>query len=742
MERPERRNERGFAQVWIGQTAATVLGTAFWLILAVVLHPVAYGHLAWLVSVATLASALCGLGLGTMLATYYPRGENRRLLSTSVFLSLVSSGVGGAVTALVLNLWVDSLFAVLTGLLVVALSMFSLAFYSELGKRAYKRYMWMWIGVRVASLVLPLAFYFVWGSIAGLIAGLIAAYSIFGMWVLRYVSSGLAPGEMASKAGFSLRAWGSNVAGASLSFLDKILIGVLFPLGVLAVYQFSFRIFLLLAIVPNALFFYLLPEKSGGGEAKKLERMGFLASIGLALAAFFLAPYITSHVFPGFREGIDTIRMMGLAIIPATLARVKSSELFSREKAAIVLGSNVLGLAIGITCIIMTFTQGLGLIGLAVSMLAGQVGLLGGLFFIPRLLRFGFPGRLGLTFVVVVLAAALIMGALSLIFPQIVVEEGRVKGTHVAMDTVVTIQVLADDVEKARGAIKEAFREIDRIELLMSADDPGSQIYKLNNSGTGWAELSPEVIYLLKMAKEYSILTDGHFDVTVKPLVDFWMEEVKRSGKMPTGSELAAVLELVDYNNLIVDEENGRARFSKEGMGVTLGGIAKGYAVDRACEVLRSKGLEDALVDIGGDIRVIGATSWRIGIADPRAEGELLGVIELENKAIATSGDYRRYHLIGAERIHHIINPKSGEPATDCISTTVVTQDSLSADALSTGVFVMGPEKGRELLDLLGVGGLIVDAQGEITASDYWDYEMGRGTTLPVGSRERTLQVS
>lgn len=726
MEVSQRRNGRGFAQVWIGQAAATILGTAFWLILAVLLHPVAYGHLAWLVSVATLASALCGLGLGTMLATYYPRQENQRLLSTSVFVSLVSSGVGGVVTALVLSLWVDSLLAALTGLLVAALSMFSLAFYSELGKRAYGRYMWMWIGVRVASLVLPLAFYFIWGSVAWLMAGLVAAYSIFGVWVLRFLSSGLAPRELASKAGFSLRAWGSNLAGASLSFLDKILIGVLFPLGVLAVYQFSFRIFLLLTIVPNALFFYLLPEKSGGGEVRKLERVGLLASIGLALAVFFLAPHITSHVFPGFREGIDTIRIMALAIIPETLARVKSSELLSREEAATVLGSNVFGLAIGITCIIMTFTQGLGLIGLAVSMLAGQVGVLGGLFLLPRLLKLGLPGRLGLTFIVVVLASALTVGSLGVAFPRIVVEGGKVKGTHVAMDTVVTIQVLADDLEQARGAIKEAFREIDRIEMLMSAEDPGSQIYKLNNSGTQWVELSPEVIYILKKAREYSLLTDGYFDVTVKPLVDFWMEEVKRSGKMPTGSELAAVLELVGHNGLIIDEENSRARFSKEGMGVTLGGIAKGYAVDRVCAVLKSMGIEDALVDIGGDIRVTGATSWRIGIADPREEGELLGVIELKNKAIATSGDYRRYHLIGAERIHHIINPKSGEPATGTISATVVAEDSLSADALSTGVFVMGPEKGRELLDSAGVGGLIVDARGEITISDGWEYDMDR----------------
>lgn len=729
MQGPERQNGRGFAQVWIGQAAATLLGTAFWLILAVTLHPVAYGHLAWLVSIATLVSALCGLGLGTTIATYYPKEENKRLLSTSVFLTLLSGGVGGIITAVVLSLWVDSLFAALVGLLIVAQSMFSLAFYSELGKRAYKKYMWMWIGVRTASLVLPLTFYFVWGSTAGLFGGLIAAYFIFGTWVLRYLINGVRFSEVKRKAGFSLRAWGSNLAGASLNFLDKILIGALFPLGILAVYQFSFRIFLLLAIVPNALFFYLLPEKSGGGDAKKLERAGVFVSVGLALATFFLAPYITSHVFPDFREGIDTIRIMGLAIIPTTLAKTMSSELLSREKAAIVLGSNLFGLAVGVTCIIMTFTQGLGLIGLAGSMLASQIGLLGGLFLIPRLLRFRFLGKIGLGFIAVIVGSALMMGSLSLISPQITVKDGRVIGTGGAMDTQVKIQVLADDKEKTREAIeaiKEAFREIDRVEKLMSATDPNSQIYGLNNSGTQWVELSPEVIYILKRAKEYGILTNGHFDVTVKPLVDFWMDEVKTSGKIPTGDELSEFLDLVDYNNLIVDEENNRARFDKDGMAVTLGGIAKGYAVDRACEVLMSRAIEDALVDIGGDMRAIGEKSWTIGISDPRAEGELLGVIQLQNKAIATSGDYERYYLIGAERVHHIINPKTGEPAKDSISTTIIAEDTLSADALSTGVFVMGPDKGRLLLNSIGVAGLIIDSEGRITTSDYWDYDMSQ----------------
>ncbi|MFU8796996.1 MAG: FAD:protein FMN transferase, partial [Dehalococcoidia bacterium] len=628
---------------------------------------------------------------------------------------------------LVLSIWVDSLFAALAGLLVVALSLFSVAFYSELGQRAYKKYMWMWIGARTLALVLPLVFYLIWSSTAALLAGLTAAYFIFGTWAFRHFTAGLAYSELKRKMGFSLRAWGSSIAGVSLSFLDKIIIGALFPLGILAVYQFSFRVFLLLAIVPNALFFYLLPERSGGGEVRRLERIGVFLSIGLALAMFFLAPAIAGNVFPEFREGIDTIRIMGLAIIPSTLARIRSSELYSTERESVVLGASLFGLAIGISCIMIVFSQGFGLIGLAASMLASQLGFMAGLLVLPRLLNVGRKGRIGLGFLGVIVASALMMSSFSIVFPRMTVEAGKVRGTHLAMDTVVTIQVVADGEEEirvARQVIREAFSEIDRIEKLMSATDPASDVYRLNSSGTQWVELSPEVIYVLRKGKEYSVLTDGSFDVTVKPLVDFWMEEVKRSGKIPTSEQLSGILELVNYSDLIIDSENSRARFASEGMEVTLGGIAKGYAVDRACEILMDRGIGHALVDIGGDIRAIGTTTWSIGIADPRVEGRLLGVIELQSGAIATSGDYQRYHLIGAERVHHIIDPRTGEPARGSMSITIVATDTLAADALSTGIFVMGPDEGKILLDAIGVAGLMIDSEGRITTSDSWDYDM------------------
>ena len=158
-------------------------------------------------------------------------------------------------------------------------------------------------------------------------------------------------------------------------------------------------------------------------------------------------------------------------------------------------------------------------------------------------------------------------------------------------------------------------------------------------------------------------------------------------------------------------------------MQITLGGIAKGYAVDRACEILISSGaVGRALVDIGGDIRVVGKGSWTIGVQHPRKN--LYIKIELENCAVASSGDYQRYFFLGNVRIHHIIDPRTGCPADESAGTTVIAETCTAADALSTAVFVAGPEDGRELLDSLGLKGLIVTRDEETIASSLWDFPL------------------
>ena len=707
------KNRHGFAQVVIAQVTATILGTIFWLLLAVLIHPIAYGHLSWLISIAMILSTLCTFGLGKTMVTYHPKEKNSKLLGGSAVIVLALSLIVGAGTSLVLDPWV--------GLLIVGLSLFSITTYAELAKRQYKHYMWTWIGVRTISLFLPIWIYCSWGLVAGILAGLAASYLLFGLKGLKHLCFDVSLREVWKKIKFTVSTWGADVGKVAINFLDKVLIGVLFGMAILGTYQFAYRIFLLFAVLPQILFFYLLPEKSAGEKTNRIETCGILASLVLAGAASLFALLVVPPLFPNFVDGIQSIQIMGLAIIPATIAGIKTADLYAQEKAHVVLGSHLFALGVGIVSI-TSLGKAFGLLGLASSVLALQVALAAGLIFFPKFR--GEAGRIAASLAGVALITALMLSSTSVQSSQITVNGDRVKLTGVAMDTTVSITVIENDTEKATTAVKDAFNEIIRIEGLMSPEEESSEIYVLNHSGTSWVNLSPETIYVLKKSLYYSEISGGCFDPTVKPLVDMWMKKVKTQGKIPDPTDLSDELELVGWENLVIDEENGWARFLKEGMQVTLGGIAKGYAIDRACEVLEKSGVKQALVDVGGDIRTIGAKSWTVAIQHPRQESEWLGIIELENEAVATSGDYRRFFFLGSTRIHHIINPKTGYPAEACMSVTVVTENCIDADALSTTVFVMGPDDGKELLDFLGIKGLIVTSDGQTITSNSWGFSL------------------
>ncbi|MCQ8898273.1 MAG: FAD:protein FMN transferase [Hadesarchaea archaeon] len=290
------------------------------------------------------------------------------------------------------------------------------------------------------------------------------------------------------------------------------------------------------------------------------------------------------------------------------------------------------------------------------------------------------------------------------------------------MDTLVEIRALDENTARAKEAVRAAYEEIRGVEDLMSAEKEGTEIYLLNHGGTGWVELSEETLSVLRSSLEYSRLSGGAFDITVKPLVDLWMREVKRTGRLPSPERLWVVWGWGGGEKLEV--ENGRARFLQEGMEVTLGAIAKGYAVDRACRALQERGVEAGLVNVGGEIRGFGKV-WRIGVQHPRKE-EVMLELELENFSIATSGDYRRFFLLGSTRIHHILDPRTGEPAGECMSVTVIAENCLDADALATALFVLGPERGKELADNLCSSGrevkaMLVGSDGRILYSDSWD---------------------
>jgi len=285
------------------------------------------------------------------------------------------------------------------------------------------------------------------------------------------------------------------------------------------------------------------------------------------------------------------------------------------------------------------------------------------------------------------------------------------------MDTLVRIEAYGP---RAETAARAALDEMRRVESLMSAHLETSDVSRINSqAGVAPVTISPETAFVLKEALRISEASDGAFDITVGPLVELW-GVTSESPRVPSAQEIEAALEKVDYRRLHVKED--KAFLEDPGMRVDLGAIAKGYAVDMAAQVLSNHGVTSAIIDAGGNIYVVGSRSdgspWRVGIRHPRREGDALAVLEASDIGVVTSGDYQRYFELNGVRYHHIFDPRTGYPARESTSATVVSSSSVEADALSTALFVLGPEKGMNLIEsLVGVEGLVVDAAGEVTVS-------------------------
>jgi thiamine biosynthesis lipoprotein len=270
--------------------------------------------------------------------------------------------------------------------------------------------------------------------------------------------------------------------------------------------------------------------------------------------------------------------------------------------------------------------------------------------------------------------------------------------------------LVAPDESEAIAAIEAAIEELRRVQALA---EQASAI------GETPAPVDPELIALLRQAKWISLLTDGKFDVTFPPLADLWGLGGP-DPRVPDPPSIEEVARLVDYEKLILDEIQGTARLDK-GMRIGLGGIAKGYAIDRAAYILLSRGSPAFAISGGGDIIArgrVGGQSWPVRIQHPRDPEGTIAVLPMYNASVATSGDYERFAMIDGQRYCHIIDPDTGYPARTCQSVTVWARDTTSADALATGVFVLGPERGMDLIESQPkVEGIIVDARGEVHTS-------------------------
>lgn len=287
------------------------------------------------------------------------------------------------------------------------------------------------------------------------------------------------------------------------------------------------------------------------------------------------------------------------------------------------------------------------------------------------------------------------------------------------MDTLITISAVADSGNKAEAAIDKAFSEIEKIDNLINFFSDKSEISEINkNAGKKAVKVSPETLAVIENAIYASEKTNGAFDITIGPVISLWDFHKKIK---PEDRLIKQRLQLVNYKALTLYKNPPSAYLKKKGMLIDPGGVAKGYAADRAVEVMKKNGIKSGLVAIAGDIKAFGmkpdSKPWKIGIRNPRQKNkddEIMAAVDLSDMAISTSGDYERYFIVEGRRYHHILNPKTGYPADGCRSVSVIAKEGAVADPFSTGIFILGAEKGLKLLEEMGIDGIIVDKDGKI----------------------------
>ena len=276
-------------------------------------------------------------------------------------------------------------------------------------------------------------------------------------------------------------------------------------------------------------------------------------------------------------------------------------------------------------------------------------------------------------------------------------------GYFEVMGTIAHIVSVGFDNTTAERSVTAAKAALKNVERSMSGHDPNSLLSRINrNAFKEPVRIDSHMQEVFIASRHYSELTKGVFDITVGPIVDLWNKAEENSRK-PTDKEIAKATSKVGHEKLLIDKENQTIRFQMDGMRIDLGGIAKGYGIDRAVEALTDRGAVGGLVDVGGDIFCFGMNrngekGWKIGIKEPVNPGGVLVVLNIDQAAVATSGDYRRFVIIDGERYSHIVNPDTGISATGTPSVTIISRTAIQADALATAVSVMGYKKGIRLL--------------------------------------------
>jgi len=288
------------------------------------------------------------------------------------------------------------------------------------------------------------------------------------------------------------------------------------------------------------------------------------------------------------------------------------------------------------------------------------------------------------------------------------------------MGTRIMVELWADDKEKAEQAIDAVLEEMRHIDDSMSTYKPTSEVSQVNaKAADGPMRISKELFDLLTTAEEYSVLSEGAFDITyasVGYMYDF------RKHIHPNETQINKALPAVNFRHVLLEPKNQTVQFSQKGVRIDLGGIAKGYSVDRGIDVLKSRGFTRAYVSAGGDSRIIGdrfGRQWMVGIRDPRkGEGKVITEIPLSDAAMSTSGDYERFFEEGGVRYHHIMDPHTGHSASKVLSATIIGPYATRTDGLSKTAFVLGPEKAMEIYNRLDdIDAIIVKLDGTVIYS-------------------------
>jgi FAD:protein FMN transferase len=297
---------------------------------------------------------------------------------------------------------------------------------------------------------------------------------------------------------------------------------------------------------------------------------------------------------------------------------------------------------------------------------------------------------------------------------------GWMERTEAIMGTRCYVQLWADDPVKGNAAIDAAMAELRRIDDLMSHYKPESELSQINaHANDEPVEVDKELFDLIKLSTYYSRITDGAFDITyagVGRLYDY------RRHIRPTDEQIRAALPAVNWRNMQLDEAHHTVRFMHPGMRIDLGGIGKGYAVDRAVEVLKARGITHAVVTAGGDTRIIGdhmGRPWLVAIRHPDNPNKVVTRIPLSDTAMSTSGDYERFFDENGVRYHHIIDPRTGHSASKVRSATVLAPTATQTDGMSKTAFVLGAERALEIINSMpGFDAVFVLPDGRVLYSN------------------------